>query len=810
MARDDEAKDKNLERKKLLEEIKKRAEEAELKRIEEEEEKSHDEAPSSSKGSSPSRPASDQLVVGLHEKLNIALDRGIADKAAQLLAELSSLIPGDPELRKYQFRLAVLQENQQAFKVRKRSSDPKEKEEAARNRQEKELLRRRMAELLDQATSNYEQEKYSDALGDIDEILELDFDNEGALTLRKKIEKARSLADELKREEARQREAAEKEKKPAAKPLPVPVEKGNVWGAEITEENKQTVFVSPEEQAAAEGLKKSTLERLVDSAAKIHIPVKTLLTIVVVLVVGVTAYFVVDAIRTTVFPPKYSLLVFPAATTSSEEGSSVLAEGITEELIRRLEVIPDLRLIAPTTAFSFSDPRLQVPQTARSLEVYQFVQWVVDRTSEGVSIEVFLFDTLSVSSVWTKKYNCTVEEIPAICSEIARSLVGVLAVDLTPDQTPAFPSRPAKSAGAFEKYLQARYALRHPELFTNEQVIQAFEQARDLDPDFADAYGGLGWAFIRAAESKMDTARSLIQLSLRCVQQAMAHGGNSSEVSRVWGMAHFLGREYGNAIERFSDAVVNSPADAEAHRRFALASVINGNVDDAFVSARRALSLDPNNPESHIMLAILHQYVGALQARGQDQQRARFDSALVNFERGMRWVADKSEYAATHLVDLQVYLLRHDQAASIFEDRVSRMRESFVDYYKLARVYQAAGKPVDQWRGVLRKAQDLIKERLKVQPRDAFALSYLGLVHTRLGEFKEANDATRRAIETGNISVDVLYNIARVYALQKDKTQALTFLSQALDRHYGMMSLLDMDFFNLRQDADFLSTIIRE
>jgi len=55
----------------------------------------------------------------------------------------------------------------------------------------------------------------------------------------------------------------------------------------------------------------------------------------------------------------------------------------------------------------------------------------------------------------------------------------------------------------------------------------------------------------------------------------------------------------------------------------------------------------------------------------------------------------------------------------------------------------------------------------------------------------------------------VLYLTSRMYALQKDKKHALEYLTKALGRRYSLAAVLDMDFFGLHGDPDFLAALKR-
>ena len=103
----------------------------------------------------------------------------------------------------------------------------------------------------------------------------------------------------------------------------------------------------------------------------------------------------------------------------------------------------------------------------------------------------------------------------------------------------------------------------------------------------------------------------------------------------------------------------------------------------------------------------------------------------------------------------------------------------------------------------------MVEERLTEDPRDAGAFSWKAIIHTRLGEFRDANAALKRAQEIDPANVAVLYNGARMFALQRDKAQALDLLRRAVARRYSLPSILDIDFYNLRPEPDFQQIVAR-
>jgi tetratricopeptide (TPR) repeat protein len=285
----------------------------------------------------------------------------------------------------------------------------------------------------------------------------------------------------------------------------------------------------------------------------------------------------------------------------------------------------------------------------------------------------------------------------------------------------------------------------------------------------------------------------------------MESGLRSSEVFRVNGLLEQYRGDYGKAIQKFEQAVNVSPSDAEAQRRLALAYAATGKLDLAVKAGQRSVADDPANITAQTLLGQIYQFRAVHMVDNRDDYRA----ALRAYEQGMRVARDKSEYSAGAYADVLVNLQQSERALDLMLDRVARVRESYVDLYKLGRVQQSAGRPSTEWRESFLRAREILTTHLGVQPDDAVAEAYLALVHTRLGAFKEAIAAIDRAQKLAPSDIEVLHLAARMYALQKDKAKALEFLHKALDRRFNISRILDLDYFNLYSEPDFVTVLTR-
>jgi TolB-like protein/predicted Zn-dependent protease len=814
MALDDQEKLKDLERKKLLEEIRRRAEEAELKRIEEEEQRANlitrtipvadPRQPGRAIPSQPTEPTqsspfrNEEKIKDLREKFSIAIDRGKLDKATECLDELSSLLTDADEIEELRERLQRLRKQQQdEAKAKKRAAEQQGKESAAQERARRESLQKKLAALFQKANSLYQSEKYDKGLETLDELLALDQENEEARQLAADIAKAKELAERI-REEEMKRRAQEASVAPPSTPqaASAPQTPGEVWGSKEITRAEDDLDLPPVAEGPAVPPKPPMVETIVDRLSKIHIPLKPVLVGVGVLAIAASAYFIITSLKQAVFPPKYSLLVLPAVGASGDSSTQFLSEAVTEDLINTVSAVGDLRVVAPATSLSLRTYAGDFSQVARSLGASYYLQWTVSKVEDRFTYQVTLFDTIARNPVWSKQLQNSIRELQSVTREVGRAIIREMNVTLTPQEEEAFTRVSNTSSEAYNAYARGRWYLRQNDLESIGNAISSFSTALVYDSLFSEAHVALAWAHLVAVDRGIEPGTTHIQLGWKHLSEALALGARSSESYRARGLIAQYQLQYDRAVDEFERGAAFAPSDAETQRRLAVAYVIKGRTDDALKAVLRAVADDPRNVESYALLGMIHHL------RDENQE------ALQTLEQGLRYAKDKSKYASMEYADLLEYTHQPERASQILVDR-SAQTQHYIDYYRLGRIYQTAGRPKPQWEATLRRAKALLESTVAANPLDPKAYSYLALTETRLGSFKNALEASSRARQLAPNDLDVLYNTARMFALQTEKAQALEFLGKAVDVRYRLSSILDMDFFNLRSEPEFQSVVTR-
>jgi TolB-like protein/Flp pilus assembly protein TadD len=257
------------------------------------------------------------------------------------------------------------------------------------------------------------------------------------------------------------------------------------------------------------------------------------------------------------YPPN-SIAVLPFVNMSDDVSNEYFSDGISEELLNLLAKIPELRVIARTSSFSYKGKDVKIADMARELNVAHVLEGSVRKAGNQVRITAQLVRSTDSSRLWSETYERTLDNIFAIQDEIAAAVVDVLKLTLLGDTPQAEPTNPE----AYTLYLQAVHVGAQFSAEDLEQSNGMLKKVLATAPNYAKA-----WRLL-ARNYAAQAARGL------------------------------LPRDEGNALAReaITQALAIDPSLAEAHSWFGMFVAQH---DDDLVGAaqhlRRGLLLEPNN-----------------------------------------------------------------------------------------------------------------------------------------------------------------------------------------------------------------------
>src|SRR6185436_19680789 len=186
-----------------------------------------------------------------------------------------------------------------------------------------------------------------------------------------------------------------------------------------------------------------------------------------------------------------SIAVLPFVDMSQGKDQGYFSDGISEELLNLLSKIPQLKVAARTSSFSFKGKGVEIPEIARQLHVANVLEGSVRRSGDQLRITAQLVRAAEGYHLWSETYDRKMDDIFKIQDEIAGEVVKELKVKLLG----AAPKARRTDPEAYALYLQAVQLARqfNAEAFTKSDAL--YRQVLEIDPRYAPAWNGLAINF---------------------------------------------------------------------------------------------------------------------------------------------------------------------------------------------------------------------------------------------------------------------------------------------------------------------------
>ena len=186
---------------------------------------------------------------------------------------------------------------------------------------------------------------------------------------------------------------------------------------------------------------------------------------------------------------------------------------------------PYIMVIARNSSFAYKGKSVNIQQIARDLGVRYILEGSLQRDNENVRINTRPIVAKTGGHLWAEKYDRKLDDIFSVQDEICKNIMVALQVKLTAGEM-ARMSADTVSIRAYEKYLKAQ---EHGSHRTKEDSLIArrlFQEVIALDPEYAMAYGEVGWTYLD------DIWLGMTKTPYESIAKAEANGSESHFNSR--------------------------------------------------------------------------------------------------------------------------------------------------------------------------------------------------------------------------------------------------------------------------------------
>lgn len=384
-----------------------------------------------------------------------------------------------------------------------------------------------------------------------------------------------------------------------------------------------------------------------------------------------------------------SIAVLPFENFSGNEEDEYFSDGLSDTVLHQLAQIPNLKVIARNSSFQFKGTNLDVREVGERLGVTNVLEGSVQRYGDQVRVIAQLIRTSDGTHVWSESFDYEMENIFALHDAIAMAVTEHMKVSLLPEDVAQIDLGGTDNPQAYDQLLKASGAFWTTftpavaeKIDPDESYppMELLDEALALDPNYVDAlifkirmYNMFAFqtTSIRRMQEYVSRARPLVERALEL----------APEYSSVWAAKGSIAHRSGNtdeAVAALRKAISLNPNDADAHLGLAVA-VGMSNPTETIEQMRIFHRLDPENPFNRPTVLAL----GRLN---------RIDEAIQELESGLAGNSALDQMIMDDLADIHyVALGRPDESARWAGKLLALQPDSPRGAQSMARTWMAVG-----------------------------------------------------------------------------------------------------------------------
>ena len=344
---------------------------------------------------------------------------------------------------------------------------------------------------------------------------------------------------------------------------------------------------------------------------------------------------------------KPRLIVLPFSNLNNVEDNDFLVDGIVEDIITEFSRLKSIEIISRNTAFAFKGKEVDNAQIASEYGINYIATGSIRSSGNRIRISVELTDPVTGSSIWSERYDRTMDDVFEVQDEIVRKVMVALVGKLETASLERAKRKPTESLTSYEYLLRGR-DFHHK--FSKDGVFSALEmldKSIEADPDNAQAYAwkacsigqGLFNGYIEA-----DFDETLAE-GKNMIQKAIDLDENDFECNRLM-------HEINKAYEDFEQsefygkkAYDMNPNDPRIVSGYGELLVLTGRAEEGTELLIKAFELDPvglggSNADKRLGDVMLGAYV-----KGDHQQCLEYDRKIGK-KQPIAWAAKIASLSA--------------------------------------------------------------------------------------------------------------------------------------------------------------------
>ncbi|HET6563876.1 MAG TPA: tetratricopeptide repeat protein, partial [Xanthomonadales bacterium] len=287
-----------------------------------------------------------------------------------------------------------------------------------------------------------------------------------------------------------------------------------------------------------------------------------------------------------------AVAVLPFTNRSDNPDDEYLADGITEDIITRLQRFRTFPIIPRHSVFGYKGKPFNLPEIARQLDVAYLVVGQTRNFSDRIRISIDLIETRDFHSVYSENFDREIEDIFDLQDEISIIIAAKLQPEI--ERSEREQDLPSHTESIASWHLVRRGAW-HQYKLTREDAVEArryFELALEQNPNSVEALVNMGWWYwwdLSVRRGRREDWAVVKDYALR----ASVIDPKDARPHLQIGIATMMGGNPKAAIKIFEEAIRLNPCFAVAYASLGSAYEVTGEPGKALRALDKAIKLSP-------------------------------------------------------------------------------------------------------------------------------------------------------------------------------------------------------------------------
>lgn len=310
--------------------------------------------------------------------------------------------------------------------------------------------------------------------------------------------------------------------------------------------------------------------------------------------------------------PIDAVAVLPLTSPSGDAEEAYFTYGMTEALTTALSQVGALSIRSLASTMRYANTEKPLPEIARELSVDALVQGSVLRANGRVRITIHLYGS-GGEQLWTDSYQRELRDVLTLQGEVAQAIAEEVQVALAPEEKARLAQTRPVDPEAHRQWLIGNYHLTMQDEATFRKALDAYQEAIDIDPGYAQAYAGMALAHteLGAWHTSSTSPEDVFPRAEEAARQALALDSTVAEAHIALARVQQLYKwDWVGADRAYRRGIALNPSSTPARLYYAGYLIIMRRFEEAIEVGRKTLEIAPLSPMVYGQLAAPMMFTG--------------------------------------------------------------------------------------------------------------------------------------------------------------------------------------------------------